>query len=382
MDAFYASVEQRHDSSLKGKPLVVGGAPPRGVVAAASYEAREYGIHSAMPMAQAVKLCPALVVMPVRMAHYVDISRRVFAIFASYSPLVEALSLDEAFIDISSSERLVGKGSNVAREIKERVRQELGLVVSVGVAPNKFVAKIASDIGKPDGLVVVKPGEVEGFLHPLPVTRLFGVGKVTEQRLHRLGIRTIGQLAAFSLPVLTARIGAMGQQLWELAHGNDQRPLEVDRAAESIGHEDTFAVDLDDLEELQTIVREQADRVAARLRAQGKKAATVMLKAKTAGFKLRTRRGKLRRPTSDGNLLGEKACELLARLHRGGIGPLRLTGVTALGLSQEDGPGQLGFEEPEEATGEKLGQALDLINARYGDKTVIRGSSLKRGKAD
>lgn len=382
MDAFYASVEQRHDPSLKGKPLVVGGAPPRGVVAAASYEAREYGIHSAMPMAQAVKLCPALVVMPVRMAHYVDISRRVFAIFESYSPLVEALSLDEAFIDISSSERLVGKGSNVAREIKERVRQELGLVVSVGVAPNKFVAKIASDIGKPDGLVVVKPGEVEVFLHPLPVTRLFGVGKVTEQRLHGLGIRTIGQLAAFSLPVLTARIGAMGQQLWELAHGRDQRPLEVDRDAESIGHEDTFAVDLDDLEELQAIVREQADRVAARLRAQGKKAATVMLKAKTAGFKLRTRRGKLRRPTSDGNLLGEKACELLARLHRGGIGPLRLTGVTALGLSQEDGPRQLGFEEPKEATGEKLGQALDLINARYGDKTVIRGSSLKRGKAD
>ncbi len=380
MDAFYASVEQRHDPSLLGKPVVVGGAAPRGVVSAASYEARRYGIHSAMPMVQAMRRCPSLVVLPVRMDHYADISRRVFDIFESFSPLVEPLSLDEAFIDVSASARLKGSGEQVARQIKARVREELGLVVSVGVAPNKFVAKIASDIGKPDGLVVVRPDEVQAFLRPLPVSRLFGVGAVTGEQLAGMGIRTIGQLADFPAASLAARLGDGGRRLHALAHGQDERPVAVERGAESMGCEDTFAQDLTDLDLLRARVLEQADRVAARLRAAGLQAGALVLKVKTADFKLRTRQARLPRPSSDGALLGHKACALLERLHRGGLGPVRLTGVTGIALVGREAPRQLELGQPEQTEGERLGQALDRINARFGRRLVVRGSSLAPGR--
>jgi DNA polymerase-4 len=381
MDAFYASVEQRDDPSLKGKPVAVGGPAPRGVVSAASYEAREYGVHSAMPMAKALKLCPQLIVPPLRMDKYAQISRQVFEIFHAFSPLVEPLSLDEAFLDVSGSERLQGSPRSVARAIKARVKSDLDLVVSVGLAPNKFLAKIASDLGKPDGLVVVDPDAVEAFLNPLPVSRVFGVGKVTQKGLHDLGIDTIGELAEFPRALLRKRFGEMGDQLWSLSRGIDDRAVEPERAPKSIGHEDTFTEDLEDTAELEQILLEQADRVARRLRKGGWVARVVVLKAKTHTFELFTRRRSLQRPTSDGDVLARTAQALFARLQRT-KGPLklRLTGVTAAELSQSEAPRQLTFDEPEHAAKDKLAEALDSITDRFGKPMLMRASTLDRAR--
>ena len=377
MDAFFASVEQRDDPGLQGQPVVVGGAPPRGVVAAASYEARVFGIHSAMPMARALRLCPELVMLEPNGEVYAQVSARVMQILGGFSPLVEPLSLDEAFLDISGTERLHGPPLLVAQTIKARVREELDLVVSVGVAPNKHVAKIASDLGKPDGLVVVQPGEVMDFLRPLSVSRIFGVGPVTRRKLEALGITTIGQLA--DLPQQKLRhLGLAGEQIWRLARGQDSRPVEVDREAESISHENTFAHDLDDLEELEQVVQDQADRVAARLRRHGLAARVVVLKAKAADFTLRTRRKTLPRRTADGTMIGSVARQLLARLVRGGIGPLRLTGVAAADMAPELAPGQLTFDEPEHQQQRSLGQTLDRINEKFGKGSLVRGTRLSR----
>jgi DNA polymerase-4 len=383
MDAFYASVEQRDDPSLRGRPVAVGGPARRGVVAAASYEARRYGVRSAMPVARALRLCPELAVIEPRFAVYSEISERVFAIFASYTPLVEPLSLDEAFLDLSGTERLQGDALEVARAIKARVRSELELVVSVGIGPNKLIAKIASDLGKPDGLVVVRPEEARAFLHPLPVGRLFGVGQVTERRLHELGIRSVGELAAYPRDGLVSRLGSLGGELWSEAQAEDERPVVVDRPPESIGAEDTFADDLSTLEELEPRVQEQADRVARRLRADGFRARVIVLKVKTADFVLRTRRRSLPWPTSDGAVIHRVACELLRKLwqhlQRGpGLGAVRLTGVAAGGLSAGDEPRQLCFDEPAAEEGERLGRTLDEISARFGERALIRGSTLDR----
>jgi DNA polymerase-4 len=375
MDAFYASVEQRDAPELRGKPLVVGGPARRGVVSAASYEARRFGIRSAMPMAQAMRRCAELIVVRPRIGYYAEISQRVFAILESYSPLVEPLSLDEAFVDLTGTERLHGDAAFVASAIKRRVREELELVVSVGVGPSKFIAKIASDLGKPDGLVVVGADEMQRFLHPLPVSRLFGVGKVTEEKLHDLGIRTIGQLAAQPRDVLQARLGSVGGELWQLATGVDERPVVVDRAPESIGQEDTLASDLDDLEELGRRVQGQADRVAHRLRTEGYQAQVVVVKIKTSDFKLRTKRRTLPRPTSDGTVIGQVAHELLGKLLRD-RGAVRLTGVTAASLVGVAGPQQLSFPEPTHEQGERLGQALDEIASRFGKRALVRAASL------
>jgi len=392
MDAFYASVEQRDDPSLRGKPVAVGGPAPRGVVSAASYEAREYGVHSAMPMVRALQICPQLIVPPLRMDKYAQISRQVFEIFRSFSPLVEPLSLDEAFLDLSGTERLEGPPKAIARAIKARVNKDLDLVVSVGLAPNKFLAKIASDLGKPDGLVVVEPAAVEVFLRPLPVSRVFGVGKVTQKGLHDLGINTIGELAEFPRAVLRKRFGELGDQLWSLARGIDDRPVEPEQAPKSIGHEDTFTEDMEDPAELEQILLEQADRVARRLRKGGWVARVVVLKAKTHDFKLYTRRRALQRPTSDGDVLARTAQELLAKLLRT-AGPhtsrgpnqpaplkLRLTGVTAAELSQSEAPRQLTFDEPEHARKDKLAETLDSITERFGKQMLSRASTLDRGQ--
>jgi len=380
MDAFFASVEQRDDPGLQGLPVVVGGAPPRGVVAAASYEAREFGIHSAMPMARAVKRCADLVVLPPNGELYAQVSRQVMEVLGSFSPLVEPLSLDEAFVDITGTERLHGSPEQVALAIKEKMRREVDLVVSVGVAPNKHVAKIASDLGKPDGLVVVQPNEVADFLRPLPVSRIFGVGPVTQKKLEAMDITTIGQLAERSERELSDQLGVAGQHIVRLARGQDSRPVEVDREEKSIGHEDTFSADIEQLEELERVVQDQADRVAARLRRHGLAARVVVLKAKTADFVLRTRRRTLPRRTSDGSKIGAAARKLLAKLVRGGIGPLRLTGVSAADLADEDTPGQLTFDEPQRQQERSLGQTLDHINARFGKGSLIRGTKLQDKK--
>jgi DNA polymerase-4 len=286
--------------------------------------------------------------------------------------------LDEAFVDLSGTERLHGSAEQVARVIKQTVHHELQLVVSVGVGPSKFIAKIASDLGKPDGMIIVKANELEGFLFPLPVSRVFGVGQVTEKALSDLGISTIGELATFPKEVLRSRFGELGDQLWELSHGIDDRPVVPERPPKSIGHEDTFATDREDLEALRRIVQEQADRVAHRLRSQGYSAQTVVLKAKTPDFKLHTRRRRLPRPTCDGTTLGQTACELLTKLMPKLLS-VRLTGVSVTDLSENQAPSQLTFDEPEHQQKERLAHALDDIMDKFGTTSVRRASSLEDG---
>jgi DNA polymerase-4 len=377
MDAFYASVEQRDNPDLQGKPVVVGGPSRRGVVSAASYEARVFGIHSAMPMARALKLCPHLVALPPRIRHYAEISEEVFDILRCYSPLVEPLSLDEAFVDLTGTERLHGEAWQVAKAIKREVREQLKLVVSVGVGPSKFVAKLASDLGKPDGLVLVAADELERFLHPLPVSRIFGVGRVTLKALGRMGIATIGDLAAFPAEVLRTRFGEHGDHLWSLARGIDDRGVVPERQAKSIGHENTFADDKGDPDELRRILLEQADRVARRLRRHQLKASVVVLKAKTPQFKLLTRRRTLPRATSDGGVIGTVAGELLAELMQQHPGPFRLTGVAGAGLVPEQEVRQLTLDEPVHQQRDELARTLDTIAERYGQGAVQRASMLR-----
>ncbi|KPK40041.1 MAG: hypothetical protein AMJ69_03925, partial [Gammaproteobacteria bacterium SG8_47] len=276
MDAFYAAVETRERPELAGRPVVVGGsAQHRGVVAAASYEARRFGIHSAMAMAAAERLCPHLIRLPVRMALYADVSRQLHAIFARYTPQIEPLALDEAFLDVTASERLFGDAAAIARRIKQDIYQELGLIASVGVAPTKFVAKIASDIEKPDALVIVDVDAVQRFLDPLPVSRLWGAGKVTGQAFERLGLRTIGQIRRQSPEVLQHHFGKLGHHFWLLAQGIDDRHVVTDQQAKSISHETTFAQDLIDRESLQGWLLHLTEHVAWRLRGEGKLARTV-----------------------------------------------------------------------------------------------------------
>src|SRR5262245_757853 len=234
MDAFYASVEQRDRPELRGKPVIVGGTQGRGVVCAASYEARPFGVHSAMPISTARRLCPQGIFVPVQMRHYAQISRQIREIFLSMTPLVEPLSLDEAFLDVRGCEGLFGPAADMARQIKSRIRAETDLIASVGVAPNKFLAKLASDHGKPDGLVVVPAETVADFLGPLPVSRIWGVGAKAEKRLHALGIRTIGQLAALPEQAAQDHFGEVGRHIWQLAHGHDDREVIPDREAKSI----------------------------------------------------------------------------------------------------------------------------------------------------
>src|SRR5512136_2361752 len=241
MDAFYASVEERDRPELVGKPVIVGGSPEkRGVVSAANYVARKYGVHSAMPAATARRLCPEGIFLPPRIGYYAEVSGQIREIFERFTPLVEPLSLDEAFLDVTGSEQLFGPAIEIGRQIKQAVREETRLIVSVGVAPNKFLAKIASDLKKPDALVVVEPGQVQEFLDPLPVERLWGVGKQSSKVFERLGIRTIAQLRQWPLDALQARFGSGGEHLWNLAHGRDDRPVEPQQEVKSISNETTF----------------------------------------------------------------------------------------------------------------------------------------------
>ena len=313
MDAFYASVEERDDPSLVGKPVIVGGsAEGRGVVAAANYEVRKFGVHSAMASARAKRLCPHAVFIKPRMNHYAEISQQIRTIFEEFTPLVEPLSLDEAFLDATGSESLFGSAANIGRQIKQRIRSELGLVASVGVAPNKFVAKIASDLNKPDGFLVVQPGEVQAFLDPLPVGRLWGVGKVTGQVFDRLGIRTIGQLRQLPIESLNDLFGSSGEHYWRLAHGMDDRQVVPDREAKSISHETTFAEDIADRDVLRAWLTELAEQVARRLRRHALKGRTVELKVRFADFQTITRSLTLPEPTNITQELLQAGAELLA----------------------------------------------------------------------
>jgi DNA polymerase-4 len=379
LDAFYAAVEQRDHPELRGKPVLVGGSARRGVVASCSYEARTFGIHSAMPMAEALRRCPKAIVVRHRMERYAEASRAFFAILGDYSPEVEGLSLDEAFLDVTASERLLGDGKTIALAIKRRVRAELSLVASVGIAPGKLAAKIASDIDKPDGLRIVAPDRLLAFLRPLPVTRLWGVGETTREALATMGLATIGDLARYPEAALVGRLGATtGHHLAALARGEDHRPVIAEHDPVTIGHQETFDDDVEDKGELAVLLLEQADRVAARLRAADLRARAVVLIVKYDDFRQITRRTTLDAATSDGGVLARTAIELLAKVaiepRRGGR--VRLCGIAATQLEPRDAPRQLGFDEASRAKGERLGDTIDKLAARFGKGAIRRAVHL------
>jgi nucleotidyltransferase/DNA polymerase involved in DNA repair len=383
MDAFYASIEQRDHPELRGRPVVVGADPQggkgRGVVATASYEARRFGIGSAMPISQAYKLCPTASFVPPNMERYAEVSHQVMEILRRFSDCVEPVSIDEAFLDVTGSARAViapgtvlGEGVELARRLKDMVRAETELTASVGMATSKLLAKIASDMRKPDGLVVVPPGTEETFLAPLPVRRLWGVGPKMEEALARLGITTIGALAALPPEKLERRIGHHGHDLQALARGLDDRPVVSEGdAAKSMGHEHTFSRDVDDLRVLRQTVLELCDAVAERLRRHGTRARTVTLKYRDETFTTLTRAATLDEATDAGDQLFGAAWRLFGKVH--GRRRVRLLGVSASGLVA---PPQLGLFP---TTTKPADRVRDALAARFGEGTITRASLLGPG---
>lgn len=379
LDAFFAAVEQRDDPSLRGKPVLVGGSARRGVVAAASYEARTYGVFSAMPMAEALRRCPHAIVVPHRMERYADASRGFFAILADFSPTVEGLSFDEAFVDLTGSERLLGPPRAVGLAIKERVRRELALVASVGIAPTKMAAKIASDIDKPDGLRVVPADSVPAFLAPLPMGRLFGVGAVTADALRELGLVTIGDVAAYPEAGLIARLGpTTGAMIAALARGEDARIVEEETAPVTIGHQETFDDDRTERGDLEVVLLHQLDRVAERLRRAHLRATVVGVIVKYDDFRQITRRVTLPDATTDAAVIARAAFRLLAAVDIDDRPKrrVRLLGGFVAGLEPRDQPRQLALDEAERARGERLGDTLDRLKDRFGSAVVQRAVHL------
>jgi DNA polymerase-4 len=378
MDAFYASVEQRDQPEFRGKPVIVGGLGGRGVVCAASYEARVYGVHSAMPIAMAQRLCPQGVFLPMRMQHYARISRLIREIFFSLTPQVEPLSLDEAFLDVAGSQGLFGPADAMARQIKHRIRTELGLIASVGVATNKFLAKLASDHGKPDGLVVVPAENIAAFLAPLPVGRLWGVGAKGEKRLHALGLDTVGQLAALPEAVMLNHFGEHGRHLWRLAHGIDDRTVVPDRDAKSISTETTFAHDVAGREALLCCLLEQVDLLAGRLRSQGLMARTVELKVRSSDFRTWTRSLSLAEATDVTDVLWQAAKVLFDRALSIELLPVRLLGVGASRLTHDVAvQGDL-FDGDLRERHSNLDRVVDSIRHQFGAAAIQRGALVEK----
>jgi DNA polymerase IV len=381
MDAFYASVEQLDHPAYRGKPVVVGADPKggtgRGVVAACSYEARPFGIRSAMPISRAYRLCPTAVFLRPRMSRYAEMSERIFEILRTYTDLMEPLSIDEAFLDVTASQRLFGPAAEIGRKMKARIRSELGLVASIGLAPNKFLAKVGSDLGKPDGFVVVEPGGERAFLDPLPLSRLWGVGPKTEARLRDLGLQTIGQIAGTSVGALEEALGQAGRDLWELANGRDDRPVEPEQEAKSIGAEHTFAEDTADRTLLRRTLLELADRVGHRLRCDECLAGGVTLKFRDDRFHTLTRAVILDDPTDVGDDLFRAAWGLLGRVEWKGR-QVRLLGVTATRLQPAGQPpaGQLSLFGRKPDTRRDLARTVDTIQQRFGSGAITRASLL------
>ena len=371
MDAFYAAVEQRDAVELRGRPVIVGGAPHRrGVVAAASYEAREFGVHSAMPTAAAVRLCPGAIRIAPRFAHYATVSQQIRSIFGRYTPIVEPLSLDEAFLDVSASQRLWGDAINIAQRIKNDIVRELGLVASVGIATNKFVAKIASDIDKPDGFVEVEMDKITEFLNPLPVTRIWGIGKVAAKRLADLGIITVHDLKRIPNERLIAAFGASGHHWLQLARGIDSREVVADHAVKSLSHEVTFAEDLDNDDELRATLTSLVENAAARLRAAELRASTVQLKIRHYDFTTRSRSRSFAAPTRSTAKFLSTAVGLLTTYRQQYRGAVRLVGVGLSGCGGAPTQSDLFTESV------ALDTVTDSINQRFGDRTLRRAAGL------
>ena len=378
MDAFYASVEERDQPELAGKPLIVGGTPEgRGVVAAANYVVRQFGVHSAMPTATALMLCPEAIVLPPRLDHYSKVSAEIREIFGRYTPLVEPLSLDEAFLDVTGSESLFGSAVEMAHTIRREIRKELRLVASVGVAPNKFLAKIASDLDKPDGLVVVDPDRVQEFLDPLNVGRIWGVGRVTGETFSRLGVQTIADLRQLPIETLRQHFGSSGEHFWNLAHGIDDRPVVPDREAKSISHETTFAQDISDGEVLRSWLLELTEQVGCRLRRHGLRGKVVQIKVRFADFQTITRSETLPEPTNSTQMLWETAADLLnTRLSEQHL-PVRLLGMGVNGIDHSQFIQRSLFDDAQQK--KQLDAVGDVIKDRFGAGALRRGSNLRHG---
>lgn len=371
MDAFYASIEQRDRPELRGKPVVVGGSRSgRGVVAAASYEARRYGVHSAMPGVRAAKLCPEAIFLKTDMAKYVAVSRQVREIFLSYTPLVQPLSLDEAFLDVTASTKLFGGATDIGRAIKQRIRTELDLVASVGVAPLKFVAKIASDLDKPDGLVVVAPDEVQSFLDDLPIERLWGVGRVGQQKLQRIGIHRIVDLRVRDRRDLQRRFGRWGEHLWKLANGIDDRKVIPDHKAKQISSERTFPEDLSDEAMLESALAHLVEQVCSRLRHAGCTTASINLKYRRHDFQTFTHSRSITRTDATQAVL-RLAHELLAEMRIRQPQPVRLLGISLGNLRSTAVAQQLDlFDDAAGASHRQVDRVLDQLGPQ-----IYRASS-------
>lgn len=368
MDAFFASVEQLDNPELRGKPVIVGGQSCRGVVATCSYEARKYGIHSAMSIVEARRLCPQGEFVPVRMWRYQEVSRQVMAIFHEEAPLVEQLSVDEAFLDVSGMEKLCGDIHNIGWKIKQRIQDELGLTCSVGLAPNKFLAKMASDLRKPNGFTVIKHEEAGSFIAPLPVTKIFGIGMAAQRLLQQYGVVTIGDLAAADKYVLQRVFGKNGEKVRRLALGEDDRPVVPETAPKSIGRETTFEYDLKDFEECKRALLTLSGQTGFRLRNKGYSGHTVTIKVKFADFKTVTRSITSESEVCCDEEIFSLAVKLLKEVAlKTGV---RLLGVTVSNLTEGDGGG-LCFEENTKLL--QRNAAVDALKKRFGENIITRG---------
>jgi DNA polymerase-4 len=375
MDAFFASVEQLDHPELRGKPVLVGGASRRGVVAAASYEARPFGVHSAMPMRAALERCPQAIVVPARHDRYADVSADVFGVLRTFTPIVEGLSLDEAFLDLTGSAALFGDGETMARKIRAAIFERTGLKASAGVAPCKFVAKVASDLSKPDGLLLLRQADVQAFLEPLPIERMWGIGVKTAPKLHQLGLHTLGHLARADAREIEHLLGTFGLESQALARGIDPRPVNENRLAKSVAAEETFEDDLRGRAALEPHVLEQSARVARRLCREGLLGRTVTVKIKYFDFRVETRRTTMSNAVGDTDSLYEAARELLGRFDL--ARPVRLTGVSVSELCTEGSARSL-FPEPEAERRRRLEEVGTRIADRFGPKGLVRAALLDR----
>jgi len=377
MDAFYPSVEVLDNPALKGKPVIVGGGEQRGVVSSASYEARKFGVHSAQPVAKAKRLCPDGIFLPVRMSRYQEVSKQAFEIFLRFTPLVEPLSIDEAFLDVTGSIRLFGRPESIAKKIKQIISKETGLTISAGVAPSKFVAKIASDIDKPDGLTVVHSDGVRDFLDPLPIKKMWGVGKVTQLVLSRLNIYTFRDLRQTPVRVLEKRFGKQGAKIHLLAMGVDERDVIPEHEVKSIGHEQTYSQDIISLDAAQKELLALGNKVARRLRHKGLKGKTVTLKVKYFDFVQVTRSATSPESTDDGSEIYSLACHLLKKTEVTKK-PIRLLGISLSQLSFLGSGTQLSLFDQDRSSQkrQRMNIVLDSLYEKFGDKCVVPGTLL------
>ncbi len=377
MDAFYASVEQRDNPELRGRPLVVGGGSNRGVVAAASYEAREFGIRSAMPMAQARQRCPELCRVTPRMSHYKSVSNDIFDVFRGFTPLVEGLSLDEAFLDVTASRKLFGSGHDIAMEIKRRIHARTKLTASVGVAANKLVAKIASDMDKPDGLVLITADDVHDKLDPLPVSVLPGIGRETLARLHEIGIRTIAELRLATDREIEPIFGRFTHKTRERASGIDDRPVVPSRAEKSISAEETYDQDIGDRQDMERELLRLTERTSQRLRKAGLQAGTVQVKIRRSDFRTVTRQRSLRPPANGTDQIFAVARDLLANwLAKNPHESVRLLGVGGTNLAPAEQRDL--FSDDGAKSGTAVDRTVDEIRDRFGNASVSRARILDR----